>query len=99
MGRHTAADGAAAHPLVAAALAQRPADAAPTHRGDAASAPDGGSVGWPAAPEPGSGGVGWPGRRGEEEHDDPSTTGRPEEAAPVTSRRGWRRLFGAPPAA
>ena len=95
MGRHTAADGASAHPLVAAALAQR--EVVRTHRSDGTSPPEGGSVGWPAAPEPGGGSVGWPGRQGEDERDDaaPEQTG---QAAPV-QRRGWRRLFGAAPAA
>ena len=94
MGRHTAADGASAHPLVAAALAQR--EVVRTHRSDGTSPPEGGNVGWPAAPEPGGGSVGWPGRRGEDERDE--AAGRTEQAAP-DKRRGWRRLFGAEPAA
>ena len=92
MGRHTAEDGASAHPLVAAALAQRASDAPTPHRGDAG--PDGDGIGWPKAPEPGGDGVGWPGRPGEGTPD-----GSPEDEAPVKARRGWRRLFGAAPAA
>ena len=94
MGRHTAADGASAHPLVAAALAQRPADVTGAHRGEPA--PTSSDVGWPAppqptAPEPGDGAVGWPGGSGQDDQDTAAVDGR-EQLPP---RRGWRRLFGA----
>ena len=97
MGRHTAADGDSAHPLVAAALAQRPADVTGAHRDDPAS---GGEVGWPVppeptAPEPGDGAVGWPGGTGRDAEDSAAGDG-PVQAPP---RRGWRRLFGAARAA
>ena len=105
MGRHTAPDGDAVHPVVAEALARRPADIAGAHRNE-------GSVGWPGEPPaPGSGGLGWPGdlaptapvrpvRDVFEDH------ARAEEQPKVPTprvesgrRRGWRRLFGHAPAA
>ena len=58
MGRHAAPEGASAHPLVAAALAQR-AGGQPAREGND---PEGdlGGLGWPVPPRPGDGGVGWP---------------------------------------
>ena len=94
MGRHTAADGAGAHPLVAAALAQRAGAGSGAHRGGATSASEEGGLGWPGtphAPEPGDGGLGWPGggpEQGAEDAVAPETSG-------TRARRGWRRLFGA----
>ncbi|RZU33281.1 hypothetical protein [Blastococcus saxobsidens] len=100
MGRHTAADGASAHPLVAAALAQRPADVTGAHREEPASAGEGGNVGWPQAPEPsaprpGESPVGWPGGSGRDDQD----TAVEDEPARTPPRLGWRRLFGAARAA
>jgi hypothetical protein len=100
VGKHTAADDSTVHPLVADALARRtgaPADAHGEHAG--------GSTGWPEPAPDGGGAVGWP--------DDtrPAPDGEPQDpadraAAPVvpsvplaSRRRGWRRLFGASPAA
>lgn len=95
MGKHTAADDATVHPLVADALSRRTAAPATAH-GERS----GGSTGWPG-PAPGGGGaVGWP--------DDtrPVPDGEPQEpadraVAPVApaARRGWRRLFRARTAA
>ena len=87
MGRHAAAESGAVHPLVAAALAHRPAETAGAHREDQHRPGHGGNVGWPGAPRPGGGGVGWPGQ--------PSTdggSGPAEEPAPATGRR-WLRFF------
>ncbi|MCA0145997.1 hypothetical protein [Blastococcus sp. LR1] len=94
MGRHTAADGASADPLVAAALAQRPAAGTGAHHGiDQASSGEGG-LGWPTAPEspePGDGGLGWPGGGSGNGTEDSAAV--PEDDA--RPRRGWRRIFGA----
>ncbi|SDF91931.1 hypothetical protein SAMN05660662_3843 [Blastococcus aurantiacus] len=103
MGKHTAADDSTVHPLVAAALSRRagaPAGAHGEHSG--------GSTGWPE-PEPGGGGaVGWPDDTREGPDDvQPASSDEPVDSAvapvvgtaPLASRRGWRRLFGASPAA
>ncbi|TFV53306.1 hypothetical protein [Blastococcus sp. TF02A-35] len=92
MGRHTAADGAAADPFVAAALARRSPDSGGAHRGDRSSGPDEGGLGWPEAPhapDPGDGGLGWPG--GSEQPAEDAAGPGTAEARP---KRGWRRLFG-----
>ena len=60
VGKHAAADGASAHPIVAAALAARPADVHGAHSADGAGTPGESPVGWPAAPAPGDGRTGWP---------------------------------------
>jgi hypothetical protein len=88
VGKHDAPDGSAAHPLVAAALARRAADAAGSHREDAAPPARESGVGWPGPDHPGGGGLGWPGRTSADV--DSPATGEPE---PATSRRGWRRFF------
>jgi hypothetical protein len=100
VGRHAAADGAPAHPLVAAALTRRAADAA---RHDAGQEGGLGGLGWPVPPAPGDGRTGWPGG----DVDDVPAVPAPEAApvsepvaepgsgaAPAENRRGWRRLFG-----
>ena len=86
MGKHAAAAGASAHPLVAAALAHRSPDAPRrAHRDDV------GGLGWPAPPAPGDGGLGWPGGDpGDTTADEP----REPEPAEDSSRVWWRRLFG-----
>ena len=87
MGRHAAADGGSVHPLVAAALAHRPADSAGAHR-DGPQRPDHGSnVGWPEGPRPGGGGLGWP----EEMSGDGSDAA--EEPAPEAGARRWLKFF------
>ena len=98
VGRHTAADGAAADPLVAAALTRRPGDGAGAHRGDTASSPGEGGLGWPVppeAPEPGDGGLGWPGGGSGQGAEDATRS----ETAGTRPRRGWRRLLGSARAA
>jgi hypothetical protein len=104
VGRHTAPDGDAVHPVVAEALARRPTAGEGSHRTE-------GPLGWPGEPPaPGSGGLGWPGDlaptapvapvRDLVEYaieDDPPDDDEPEQPAPPLDggrRRGWRRLFG-----
>jgi hypothetical protein len=108
VGRHTAPDGDAVHPVVAEALARRPAPGA--HRGEG-SHRDEGPLGWPGEPPAhGSGGLGWPGDLAptapvapvRDIVEDEVPDDRPEEpSAPLDGgrRRGWRRLFGLAPAA
>ncbi len=88
MGRHAALDGAGVHPIVAAALQQRPAPQEPgaARHGDRIepegaqlSGPEEGELGWPGEPRDGRG-LGWPA--------EPQGT-----AALPAPRRGWRRLF------
>jgi hypothetical protein len=90
VGKHSADDGAGVDPIVASALAHRPAPAepaAPRHApGLVPVGADGtGGLGWPADPADGTG-LGWPaedaGRAG-------AATDRPARL-----RAGWRRLFG-----
>jgi hypothetical protein len=89
VGKHAAPDGAAAHPLVAAALAQRAAGISGSRREDAAEPAREGGLGWPDPPRPGGGGLGWPGKDPVEGVESAAA----EESASATSRRGWRRLF------
>ena len=88
MGKHAAAEGASADPIVAAALALRPAETGGAHVADGARADGESPLGWPAAPAPGGGGLGWPA--------DADTAAPAEtDAPPAALRRSWRRLFGA----
>jgi hypothetical protein len=99
VGKHAAAEGASDDPIVAAALAGRPADTARAHAADgAAESP----VGWPAPPVPGGGGLGWPADADPDAEADSgeetdsaagSEAARAGVAAPEL-RRGWRRFFG-----
>ena len=96
MGRHSADDGAGVDPLVAAALAQRPAPAEPAEPrhapGLAPVAADGsGGLGWPGDPADGTG-LGWPPRDTDASGEATTETGRP-----ARRRGGWRRLFGVAP--
>ena len=88
MGRHSASEGAAPHPVVAAALAQRSADVPAGRHGDLRAEGTESGLGWPGDPTTHEG-LGWPGGISDE--------GRP--AAPATEapqrRRGWRRFFRA----
>jgi hypothetical protein len=59
VGKHTAAEGASADPIVADALASRSAGAG--HSADGARATQERGIGWPATPAPRGGGLGWPG--------------------------------------
>lgn len=97
MGKHTAADDSSVHPLVAEALSRRAAAPASAHVEHST------STGWPEPEREGGGAVGWPddtvpgpGRQAETPADRAPT---PVRTAPQTARRGWRRLFGASPAA
>jgi hypothetical protein len=81
VGKHEAPDGAAPDPLVSEALAHRTDHAGGAHSEER-------ELGWPAPPPPDGGGLGWPA--------DPSTGQSRAGGSPaaVSSRRGWRRLFG-----
>ncbi|WP_409328685.1 hypothetical protein [Trujillonella humicola] len=94
VGRHAAAAGADADPVVAAALARRgPAVTGPRHARDGEERRPT-PVGWPGRDDdaPGGSPVGWPGSI----TDEPATQPAAEPAAaPESVRpRGWRRLFG-----
>jgi hypothetical protein len=96
VGRHAAADGAPADPLVVAALMRRAADAA---RHDAVQGSHPGGLGWPGPPAPGDGRTGWPGGGVDDVPAVPAPEAAPvaepaAEPAPAEGRRGWRRLFG-----
>jgi hypothetical protein len=107
VGRHTAPDGDAVHPVVAAALARRAADAAAAHRDEAmqrfATQRIDGNVGWPGEP-PGPGdGLGWPGEPAQDAAAGTDLSAGAEDLAehpgapslePAGRRRGWRRLLG-----
>jgi hypothetical protein len=98
VGRHTAADGASRDPLVAAALAHRPADAPSAHR-DGASAGESG-LGWPGPPPGPDRGLGWPGDLATDDSGAGNdVTASAEEPAGRPVRRVWRRFFGLDPAA
>jgi hypothetical protein len=85
VGKHTAAGGAS-DPIVAAALASRPAHDSGAHAADGARAEEH-PVGWPAPPAPGGGGLGWPA--------DADAEGVAQAVADEPDlRRGWRRFFG-----
>ena len=87
MGRHSALEGAAVDPVVAAALAQRAADVLAGRHGDLRAEGTESGLGWPGDPTTHEG-LGWPG----------GTTQRAAVAAPPVEpqrRRGWRRLFRA----
>ena len=95
MGRHSADDGGAVDPIVAAALSRLPASGVrglPRH-GELTGAYGEGGLGWPGDPADGEG-LGWPvdaaapvgAWRG------PSLPLVPAEAP--GPRRGWRRIFG-----
>ncbi|MCU1671633.1 MAG: hypothetical protein JWP40_4560 [Blastococcus sp.] len=87
MGKHAAAEGGSRHPLVAAALAQRPAESAGAHRDGHTSSEGSSGLGWPG-PDPADGApVGWPG----EASDAVGTAPAEEPVAAV--RRSWWRLF------
>jgi hypothetical protein len=84
VGRHSASEGAAVHPVVAAALAQRTADVPAGRHGDLRAEGTESGLGWPGDPTTHEG-LGWPG-------------GMTAVAAPPVEpqrRRGWRRLFRA----
>lgn len=101
MGRHAAADGAAAHPLVAEALAGRPG---PSHRAHRPGSE--GPIGWPGTGPTEGGGLGWPGDlpevrdQGDASGDEAEESEESDdEAEHATATRGRRRLFARRPAA
>ncbi|MGY1821383.1 hypothetical protein [Geodermatophilus sp. SYSU D00079] len=91
MGRHSAADGAAVHPVVAAALARRPAGAPAARHGALRADATESGLGWPGGSTTHEG-LGWPGGM-------TATPARQaaavEEAARPARPRGWRRFFRA----
>lgn len=95
MGKHSSADDSTVDPLVAAALAQRAPGGAQHERPGRD-----GDVGWPGEPREGEG-LGWPAEQEQPPAGGEGAQDRTAEAAPVTAGplRGWRRLFGASPAA
>jgi hypothetical protein len=107
VGKHAAPEGASSDPIVADALAHRPAQAA--HHAAVE-----GPVGWPGAPAREGGGLGWPadastgdgaapdgaapdGAAADRSEGDGAPEGEraPEEPAPPVARRSWLRLLGA----
>jgi hypothetical protein len=89
VGRHTADDGAAVHPIVAAALQQahRPDGDVPRH------ASGQGGLGWPGDPAEGTG-LGWPAGT-EAEGGSVLDTQVAVEQPRARRRSVWRRLFAA----
>ena len=88
MGRHSALEGAAVDPVVAAALAQRPADAPAGRHGHARAEGTESGLGWPGTSTTHEG-LGWPGGMS-----DQAAQVAPDAEQPG-KRRGWRRLFRA----
>ena len=88
MGRHSALEGDAVDPLVAAALAQRPADTPAGRHGHARAEGTESGLGWPGTSTTHEG-LGWPGGIS-----DQAPQAGPEAEQPE-KRRGWRRLFRA----
>lgn len=100
MGKHSASDDSTVHPLVAEALARRAGSPAGAHDQHTRS-----STGWPEPEREGEGAVGWPDDTVAMPPLDAWNDDADRAPAPVvrtvtlSSRRGWRRLFGASPAA
>ncbi|MGK5111008.1 MULTISPECIES: hypothetical protein [unclassified Geodermatophilus] len=94
MGRHSAADGATVHPVVAAALARRQEGVPAGRHGDLEAESTHSNVGWPGSPgsgegTPSGGSVGWPGGASQPARQETSVADEAPEKP-----RGWRRLFG-----
>ncbi|MGY1635222.1 hypothetical protein ACI78V_01050 [Geodermatophilus sp. SYSU D00742] len=90
MGRHSAAEDAAVDPVVAAALARRPAGLPAGRHGDLrADSPESG-LGWPGDSTTHEG-LGWPGGMSAEPRGAVAVDGPGRRARP----RGWRRFFRA----
>jgi hypothetical protein len=91
VGRHSAADGAAVDPVVAAALARRAAGVPAGRHGDLRADSTESGLGWPGGSTTHEG-LGWPGGRS-------ATPARQaaavEEAERQERPRGWRRFFRA----
>jgi len=88
VGRHSALEGASVDPVVAAALARRPADAPAGRHGDPRAEGTESGLGWPGTSTTHEG-LGWPGGISDE-----ATQAAPD-ARPPHKRRGWRRLLRA----
>ena len=88
MGRHSALEGSAVHPVVAAALVQRPADAPAGRHGDLHAEGTESGLGWPGESTTHEG-LGWPGGMTDEVPQAAPAAGPPQR------RRGWRRFFRA----
>ena len=88
MGRHSAVEGAAVDPVVAAALAQRPPDAPAGRHGHARAEGTESGLGWPGTSTTHEG-LGWPGGISDQAPQAAPDAEQPEK------RRGWRRLFRA----
>jgi hypothetical protein len=88
VGRHSALEGAAVDPVVAAALAQRPADAPAGRHGHARAEGTESGLGWPGTSTTHEG-LGWPGGMSDQAPQVAPDAEQPEK------RRGWRRLFRA----
>jgi hypothetical protein len=88
VGRHSAREGAAVNPVVAAALAQRPAGVAAAWHGDLRAEGTESGLGWPGTSTTHEG-LGWPGDISDE------VPRAAPAAEPSRRRRGWRRLFRA----
>jgi hypothetical protein len=88
VGRHSALEGDTVHPVVAAALAQRSADAPAGRHGDLRAEGTESGLGWPGTSTTHEG-LGWPG--GMTQQVEPATPA----AEPPQRRRGWRRFFRA----
>jgi hypothetical protein len=108
VGRHTAANDATVHPLVAEGLARRTGASAAAHGQDEARRS--GSTGWPEPPSPeptpdDGGGLGWPDDARPDQGADPQDgalvgpADRGVTPAVPEPRRGRRRLLGAGSAA
>ena len=89
MGRHSALEGAAVDPVVAAALAQRPANAPAGRHGHARAEGTESGLGWPGTATTHED-LGWPGGMS---HQAPQVAPGADQAE---QRRGWRRRFRAP---
>jgi hypothetical protein len=107
VGKHSGADDSTVDPLVADALARRSGrSGAGQHEGPDRPGREG-DVGWPGDPDREGEGLGWPAGSGQPRNTAVEVgtpggepTGGADEGLALTGpRRGWRRLFGASPAA
>ncbi|MBB3084984.1 hypothetical protein [Geodermatophilus sabuli] len=89
MGRHSAADDAVVHPVVAAALARRPAGLPAARHGDLRADSTESELGWPGESTTHEG-LGWPGGMSAE----PARQAGGAAEQPARPR-GWRRFFRA----
>jgi hypothetical protein len=100
MARHQAADGAASHPLVEAALRRRPHAHGGTHHRREELPGHEGPIGWPGPAHEGerTAPIGWPGELPSgpvSEHSEPGDQPDDEPEHPAAGQpRGLRRLLG-----